>query len=155
MGDTSKRLGPGSTAPAVIVHGLAAARAAVAAADPARGLVLCSAPGAGIYAGAGWFAALARAAALGHPGLVVDAVLDCADAPGAVLAGLRAGLRAIVFTGAGADFATLAAIATETGALLLARTPPALDLAGFRPGDARWQALLARHLAQGAGQGAG
>lgn len=156
MADTSDAPAPGSTAPAlivpaVIVHGLVAAHAAVALADAARGLVLCSAPGAGLCAGAGWFAALARAAASARPELRLTAVLDCADSAGAVLAALRVGLPGIVFTGPPASFATLAGIAAQAGATLLATPPPALDLAAFRPGNPRWTARLARHLAGAAG----
>jgi len=144
MADSSEGAAPGSTrllgsGPAVIVHGLAAAIAAVRAADQARGVVLLSAPGAGLYAGAGWFAALARQAAAVRPELPVLAVLDCADAPGAVLAGLRAGLPAIVFTGDAAMAGTLSGIAAEYRATLLREAPKALDLAGFRPDEPYWQ----------------
>jgi len=152
MADSSEGAAPGSTrllghAPAVIVHGRAAAIAAVRAAEPGRGIVLLSAPAAGIYAGAGWFAALAREAAAARPGIPVLAVLECASAPGAALAALRAGLRAIVFTGEAGIEATLSAIAAECHAVLLRQAPPTLDLAGFRMGDPRWQRRLADWLA--------
>jgi hypothetical protein len=156
MPDSSEGAAPRSTrqnatAPAVIVHGLDGALAAVRAADPARGLVLLSAPGAGLYAGAGWFAALARKATAARPGLGVLAVLDCADAPGAALAALRAGLPAIVFTGTDAMAATLAGIAETRAARVLRAAPPALDLAVLRAGDPRWQRRLAAWLARPTG----
>lgn len=128
-------------APAVVVHGLAAARAAAGLADPTRGLVLLSAPGAGLFAGAAWFAALAAAA--GRPGLPMLALLDCGPAAGAVLAAFRAGIPAAVFTGGDAIAASLEGIAAEYGAILLRRAPPALDLAGFRPGSPSLQHRLA------------
>lgn len=131
------------------MHGAAAARAAAALAEPARGLVLLSAPGAGLFAGAGWFAALARAAV--RPGLPMLAVLDCGPAPGAVLAAFRAGLSAVVFTGEDALAATLSDIGLDCGAILLRAAPPALDLADFRPGDAWWQQRLGSWLGGGAG----
>ena len=153
MADSSEGAAPGSTrllghAPAVIVHGLAAAIAALRAAEPGRGIVLLSAPAAGLYAGAGWFAALAREAAASRPGIPLLAVLDCADAAGAALASFRAGLRAIVFTGDAGMEATLSAIAAQCQATLLRRAPPALDLAGFRMADPRWQRRLADWLAE-------
>jgi hypothetical protein len=125
--------------PAVIVHGLAHARAATAAAG-ARGVLILSAPGAGSYAGAGWFAALARQAGAAH------AVLDCGPDGGAVLAAFRAGLRAAVFTGDAAMATRLDKVAAEAGGTVLRAAPPALDLAGWRP-TPWWQARLAAHLA--------
>jgi hypothetical protein len=156
MPDSSEGDRAGSTqsaaaAPAVIVHGLAAAAAAVRAADPRRGLVLLSAPGAGAHAGAGWFLALCRQAAATRPQLRVQTVLDCAGSPGAVLAALRVGVPTVVFTGDPAIARRLEQIAAGCGARLLRVAPRALDLAGFRPGDARWAQRLERWLAGGAG----
>lgn len=142
---------PGNAAPAVIVHGLGQAQAAVRAADLARGLVLLSAPGAGLFAGAGWFAALARAAAADRPGLGVSAVLDCADAPGAVLAGLRAGIADLVFTGEATIAERLAAIVAEGGARLLRAAPESLDLAEFQSDSAFWRRRLSAWLGPPAG----
>jgi hypothetical protein len=134
-------------APAVIVHGLAEARIAVAAACPRRGLTLLSAPGAGVYAGAGWWRGLAEAASGSRPELRLVAVLDCADAPGAALAAIRERIPAIVFTGAEAMMHRLCAIAAGQRTILLPRAPPALDLAGFRAGNPRQAARLKQWLA--------
>jgi hypothetical protein len=124
----------------VIVHGLTPARAAVAVrAD----VLLLSAPGAGAYAGAGWFAALVRQAGAAR------AALDCGPDAGAVLAAFRAGLQCAVFTGDAAMARRLATVAEEAGATLLRAAPPALDLVGWRP-TPWWRARLAAHLA-GAG----
>jgi hypothetical protein len=139
MADTTDGGAPGST-PAVIVHALVHARAATAVRPD---VLLLSAPGAGIYAGAGWFAALVRAA----DGRAC--VLDCGDDAGAVLAAFRAGIPAAVFTGPAAMADRLAAVAQDCGARVLAAPPPALDLAGYCP-TPWWQARLAAHLS-GAG----
>jgi hypothetical protein len=106
---------------AVIIHGWADARTALAG---ARGrLTLVSAPGAGGYAGAAWFAALAAQGQAAFPRVAQRWVLDCADAPGHVLAALRAGVRAVVFTGAADARARLASIAASSGAELLEVVP--------------------------------
>lgn len=156
MGDTRDPGAAGSTrllarAPAVIVHGLDAARSAAIQADTGRGLVLLSAPGAGLSAGAGWFAALAQAAAAAVPALPMLAVLDCADAPGAVLAAFRTRLGGAIFTGEAEVAVALAAIGGGCGAVLWRAAPPALDLAGFRPASRDWQERLAAWLRPGAG----
>jgi hypothetical protein len=111
-----------SLPPAVTVHGLAQARAALAAAGP-RGVLLLSARGAGSFAGAPWFLAVAAAAGGGA------AAVDCADAPGAALAALRAGARIVVLDGDCPSFAAVAAAAAEAGTLVLPEAPPSLDLA--------------------------
>jgi hypothetical protein len=136
MGDLTEGAPPGSI-PAVIVHGLVHARLAVAGRSD---VLLLSAPGAGVYAGAGWFAALVQASGARH------AVLDCGEDAGAVLAAFRTGLRTVVFTGASSMRGRLQAVATALGATLLAEPPPALDLAEWRP-TPWWQARLAAHLA--------
>jgi hypothetical protein len=64
--------------PAIIVHSLAHARAALA---PGRPVTLLSAPGAALYAGCLWWAELLRAADATGPSL-----LDCADATVAAIA---------------------------------------------------------------------
>lgn len=126
--------------PAVTVHGLAGARAALAAAGP-RGVLLLSARGAGGFAGAAWFLRLVAAAAAAHPGVAHHAALDCADAPGGALAALRAGARLVVLDGACPGFAAAASAAAEVGAALLPDRPASLDLAGL---DLRRRADLAR-----------
>ena len=88
-------------------------------------LTLVSAPGAGGYAGAAWFAALAAQGQAAFPQVAQRWVLDCADAPGHVLAALRAGVRAVVFTGAPELRERLAGVAAACGAALLEASPGA------------------------------
>mgnify|MGYP001189045833 CR=1 FL=1 len=125
--------------PAVTVHGLAQARAALAAAGP-RGVLLLSAPGAAGFAGAAWLLGLVAAAAA-RPGVAHRAALDCADAPGTALAALRAGVPLLVLDGACPGFAAVAAAAREVGATVLPDRPPSLDLGTL---DLRRRADLAR-----------
>jgi len=113
--------------PVVVVHGLAQAEAALAAAGP-RGVLLLSAPGAAGFAGPAWFLGLAAEAARRHPAARMAAALDCADAPGTALAALRAGARLLVLDGACRAFGAVVAAAAEAGASLLPESPPALDL---------------------------
>jgi hypothetical protein len=114
---------------AVLIHELAHARAALAA---AAGLPfpieLWSAPGAAAYAGAGWFDALVRQAAREHPAAAFIAVLHCGDRADLVQAALRQGLRHVCYTGARATAVRLADIARQYRATLHRRVPRALDL---------------------------
>src|SRR5579875_530165 len=80
-------------APAVVVRGLAEARAALA---PGLPVTLLSTPGAALVGGCGWWRALVAAAAAERPGLIAADILDCADAPGRALEAMRAGQRLIV-----------------------------------------------------------
>ena len=102
--------------PAVVVHGAANARDALA---PGRPVLLLSAPGAAAYLGALWWRALIAAV---HAPL--DA-LDCADQPGRALEALAAGCRIVVLLPCPA-FPDVAARAQ--GALVLSARPPSLDL---------------------------
>src|SRR5438034_5530001 len=78
---------PSRDAPVIIVHSLAHAVAALgAAAETGHPVVIASAPDAGIYAGAGWFAAVLRAAREAVPAAECDALLDCGDDAGAAMA---------------------------------------------------------------------
>jgi hypothetical protein len=106
-----------------IIHGWPEARAALAAASGR--LTLVSAPGAGGYAGAAWFAALAAQGEAAFPAVAQRWVLDCADAEGHVLAALRAGVRAVVFSGAPDLRERLASVAAACGAELLDMAPEA------------------------------
>ena len=92
-------------------------------------VTLLSAPGAALYAGAPWWAALLRDTAFTGP-----ALLDCAAAPGRAVEALRLGLKGVVLAPCPA-WDEVAALAAATGALLLPAAPPALDLA--LPGAAR------------------
>jgi hypothetical protein len=106
--------------PAVVVHGLAQARLAVAAGR----VTLLSAPGAALYAGCGWWRALVAASGTTGPD-----VLDCADAPGRAMEALRAGCRLIVLDPAIPAAPLVMARAEAIGARVLTERPPALDLA--------------------------
>lgn len=117
-------------APAVLVRSLADARAALEAAAETGGVVrLESAPEAAAAGGPAWFAALVRAAAEEVPGARFEAVLDCGDAAGHAMAGLRAGLGIVRFTGRADVRRRLAGIAAKEGARIEgARRARALDL---------------------------
>lgn len=117
---------------AVIVHGLADACTALA---PGLPLILLSAPGAALYAGAGWWQAVIEAAHKQFPKTDATDLLDCADAPGRALEALRIGLKGIVLDPLCPAFPAIAESAARLGARLLPAAPPALDLA--RPGAAR------------------
>ena len=92
-------------------------------------IILLSAPGAGIYAGPGWWKALVDAARAAAPNAKFSAILDCGDDAGAAQGAIRAGIEAVIFTG-GADVAArLAAIGVAGGAHLRTERPEAaLDL---------------------------
>jgi hypothetical protein len=113
--------------PAIRIHSLAHAQLALASKRP---VTLLSAPGAALYAGCLWWQELLAEA--DFSGL---ALLDCADAPGRALEGLKLGLNGLVLHSFPQAFATVAEIAAAQGAVLLAAAPPALDLA--QPAAAR------------------
>jgi hypothetical protein len=116
------------TALVIIIHSLAHAVAALRAAA-GRPVVIASARDAGIYAGPGWFGALLLAAREAVPAAEFEALLDCGDDSGAVMAAIRAGIPAVLFTGHADVAARLADIATQAGARLVTeRIAPALDL---------------------------
>jgi hypothetical protein len=101
---------------AIRIHGLADARAAMtAAADLGVPVLLVSAPGAGCYAGPGWFRALTERLRAEFPQVALTAVLDCADSPGAALAALREGVKDVSLDGPPAVIGRVAAIAEATG----------------------------------------
>lgn len=123
-----KRPAPRPAAAAIVVHGLADARTALAAArDLARPVVLWSAPNAGIYAGPGWFAALIDQAAAAEPGARFEAVLDCGDDAAAVTEALRTGIRRIRFAGPVAMRRKLVQIAAAQQGTLIDARPDAFD----------------------------
>jgi hypothetical protein len=119
------------TPPVIIIHSLAHAVAALsAAAEAGRPATLSSAPGAGIYAGPGWFGSLVAAARAAVPAAQCAVLLDCGDDAGAAQAAIRAGIEGIVFTGRADVAERLADIARQRGARLLTERPAAaLDLA--------------------------
>jgi acyl-CoA reductase-like NAD-dependent aldehyde dehydrogenase len=114
-----------------------------------------SAPGAGTYAGAPWFASIVKLAAAEAPDCMVSAVLDCGDQPGTVLAALRAGLIRVRFTGSEETGARLGEIAEQYGATVeradaeRADAAPALDLLNAADPEAACRTYLARNSATG------
>ena len=129
-------------APAVIIHSAADARNALA---PSLPVTLVSAPGAALFAGAGWWTALIAAARSDHPGMIFEDVLDCADAPGCAAEALRAGQHLLVLRQVPPlTYERVRLMAEALDAVLLPDMPEALDLAA--PGARR---RLAEWLAQG------
>ncbi len=148
-------------APAVVAHTPNQARAALEAAEPRRGVVLLSPPGAAGSMGAAWFLALvaqAREAAeraatpLPPPFPPHWAALDCGNAPGFALSALRAGARLLVLDPAAPAFPAVTAAATGLGAEVWAERPPALDLGrlDLRSDKGRGRVRLAEWLTGGA-----
>jgi hypothetical protein len=112
--------------PAVIVHGLADAKAALA---PGLPVTLLSAPGAALYAGSLWWRQIVAAARAGSPSAdVMTDVLDCADAAGAAMGALRSGVCRLVLWRDTPGWGAIAAIAARQGGFVLTRPPVALDL---------------------------
>ena len=127
MGGATTRLDWPDEAPAIVVHGLAHAVAALEAAATAdRPVVLLSAPAAGVYGGPGWWREMVAAATAAVPDAHCASLLDCADDAGAAQAAIRAGVDGIVFTGRGDVAARLADIAAQRGVRLLTERPQAL-----------------------------
>ena len=118
--------------PAMVVHGRGHAAWALSIAA-GRPVLLVSAPGAALNAGSGWFKAVLDQAAAKHPGAPFQAALDCAAAPGAALAALRAGFRLVIFDLGHPAAASVLAAAAEAGAEVLGTMPIALDMAGLDP----------------------
>lgn len=110
--------------PAVVIHGLPHARAALALRRP---VTLLSGPDAALYGGCGWWWSLVAAARAEY----ADApdILDCGAAPGRALEALGIGCKLLILQ-AGPAFADVADRAARTGAHVLPDRPVALDLAG-------------------------
>jgi hypothetical protein len=114
-----------------MVRNVADALTACRAAATARSVVtLVSPPGAGLFAGPVWFKALTAIVRRESGATRKDArfVLDCADAPGAVLAAIRAGVEACAFAGNAKARSRLAAIAERAGVALVDPPSEALEL---------------------------
>ncbi len=111
--------------PAVIVHGLDDARAALA---PGLPVLLLSASGAGGFAGVGWWQAMIRAARAVCPDTPCQDALDCAPQQGRALEALSLGQKIIIFPDDNPAFASLCGIAAELGAQVWPQRPPALDM---------------------------
>ncbi len=114
--------------PAVIVHGLADARAALAEGRP---VTLLSAPGAALYAGCLWWQLLVTQARAERPDVDAPDVLDCADSAGQAMAALRIGVNRLVLSAAAPGRDAVCAIASERGGFVLDRAP-ALRTTGGR-----------------------
>jgi fructose/tagatose bisphosphate aldolase len=114
---------------AVIVHDLAQANAALAAAlESGRPIAVWSAPEAAIYAGIGWFAAVERRARAANPKAPARFVLDCGERADLVQEAFREGIEETCFTGRASLAERLADIAAQSHAKLHRRRPRALDL---------------------------
>jgi hypothetical protein len=110
--------------PAVIVHGLGDALAALAGAE-AKGaeVTLLSAPGAALYAGCGWWRALVEAARAEYPNVPRIDILDCADGTGQAMAAIRIGLTRLVLWPTAPGREAVVAIANSLGGFVLAEAP--------------------------------
>ncbi len=118
--------------PAVMVHGREHAVRALSIAA-GRPVLLLSAPGAALSTGPGWFKAVLDQAAAEHPGANFTAALDCAAAPGAALAALRAGFKLVIFDLCHPSAASVLGAAAEAGAEVLGSRPEALDMGALDP----------------------
>jgi hypothetical protein len=121
--------GSAAAPPAVIIHSLADALAVLALGQP---VTLLSAPGAGVYAGAGWWKALTDQARRECPDAVFDDVLDCADSAGAAMAALRVGVNTLILWNSVAGWQAVAEIAAGMNGVVLPVPPVALDMADRR-----------------------
>ena len=109
-------------APAIVVHSLGHAVAALqAAAEAGKPVLLLSAVDAGLSAGAGWWREVVAAARDSVPAARVGALLDCGDDAGAAQAALREGVEAIVFSGRDEVRERLADIARQRGSRVLSQ----------------------------------
>lgn len=138
---------------AVVIHGLPQARLALDLQSP---LTLVSAASAG--ARRDWWQALMALVAAEY-GPMPD-ILDCGANPAQAVEALRAGCRQIVLDPGPAPHAIwsdVTARASVIGAVVHATRPPAFDLAGLRPRDARYhlaawlRSANSEHNAQGNG----
>jgi hypothetical protein len=127
-----------AAATAVIVHDLAEAKAALAAAaETGRMVAIWSAPEAAIFAGTGWFAAVERQARTANPKASARFVLDCGQRADLVQEAFREGIKEACFTGRVSLAERLADIAAKSRARLHRRRPRALDLGETKdPGGA-------------------
>jgi hypothetical protein len=112
--------------PAVVIHGLAHARTVLGI---GRAVTLLSAPGAALFAGCGWWRAVIERARGEYPGVSIDDILDCADAPGLALGALRIGKRRLVLSPTSPCWQSVDTIAASLGGEVLGSRPPALDMA--------------------------
>ena len=112
--------------PAVIVHGVADAQAAV---TPGLLVTLLSAPGAAVFAGCLWWREIIAAARTAYPRTEAIDVLDCADASGMAMGALRSGVCRLVLWPGAPGWDNVAAIAARQDGFIVPQAPAALDLA--------------------------
>jgi hypothetical protein len=122
----------GGRYPAIVIHGLADARAALALGAP---VTLLSAPGAVLFGGCAWWRALVGQVRAEFAGIALDDILDCADACGLAVGALRIGQHAIVLDPAAPGRRSVVAIAASLGAEVLAHRPEAIDMS--KPAEVR------------------
>jgi hypothetical protein len=132
--------------PAVIVHGLADAKAALTLGLP---VTLLSAPGAAMFAGCVWWREMVAVARAAFPGTEATDILDCADASGMAMGSLRSGICRLVLWPEAPGWASVAAIAERQGGFVLSAAPAALDLAN-RNAIRRLEGWLRESSASGA-----
>ncbi len=133
--------------PAVIVHGLADAKAALA---PGLPVTLLSAPGAALFAGCLWWREVVAAARDVYPGTEASDILDCADASGMAMGALRSGVCRLVLWPDAPGWDGVAAIAERAGGFVLRQAPPALG-SGAAERDPRAAFLVAVSSGRAAG----
>ena len=122
--------------PAVIVHGVADAKAAL---TPGLPVTLLSAPGASLFAGCLWWREVVAAARALYPDTRATDILDCADGAGMAMGALRSGVCRLILWPDAPGWAGVNAIAERQGGFVLPEAPPALDMAqrnAFRRLDA-------------------
>ncbi len=122
--------------PAVIVHGLADARIALA---PGLPVTLLSAPGAGLYAGCLWWRDVVAQARAECPTVQTVDILDCGDGAGQAMAALRVGVGRLVLWRTAPGWDAVDRIARGQGGFVLPEAPVALELlpTGATTGAAR------------------
>jgi hypothetical protein len=131
---------------AVRVHGLAEARAALAAAAAAgRPVALVSAPSAAAHAGAGWFLAVVARARAEFPGVDVTAVLDCGERAGDAQGAIAAGVTHIAFTGPLDTIRRLSDVADAAGARIVDLPVTTLNLPDAHGAHGARNAVAACH----------
>ena len=111
--------------PAVIVHGVTEARAAL---GPGLPVTLLSAPGAATFAGCLWWREMVARASAGHRHTPMIDILDCADASGLAMGALRSGVCRLVLWSDAPGRAAVAAVVDGMGGFVLPQAPEALDL---------------------------
>ncbi|MBE0531510.1 MAG: hypothetical protein IH626_11835 [Rhodospirillales bacterium] len=136
--------------PMIVIHTLAHARAALAAAaDVGCPVTLISAQGAAAYLGAAVFREIVAEAARETPGATVTAILDCGDDASLALNALRHGLKVIRLRAGPAAMAAVADIAGQMGAFIdPAPEAPVLDLLDRPDAPAACRAWLLRGAAE-------